>query len=537
MHLRQDLPVIGARISLPSGHVGTVKFVGPVDGTTGLWLGVEWDDPSRGKHDGIKDGKRYFECRIPNSGSFIRPSPSISYGCSFLQALNDKYVEAAHGDGSRETIILGSSNGTIEVEAVDLDKIRGKLANLERLREVSLDGEKVSIGSEPGRILSICPIIRGLDLSATLLSNWDVVAMITAELPRLERLALNRNRLQPPPYQLRASPFPRLSEIQLNGTWTSWEEFTSIASFMPQLRTAELGYNGLRSLSNAKISAVLARIEVLNFDSNELGNWRDISEALEPCTSLQQLILSSNSVEEIYPLESYPSPLRSLKVLSLSSNKLRNSSDIDRLYEWCPQLETLRLANNPLTDASDLSRNARQQVIAKIPPLRVLDATAISARERSDSELYYLSLVAKTVPGRDEDRIKDHPQWIRLCTKHGRPDESTVDYDGRLSKYLIDVKVHRWAEHPGSHFTPELEEGLISSVSLRVLSTMKFGLFRLKVIKALGAGKGHRNRGATHVWLRMRDDTLAPLENDDQELGWWGIENGSHIVVYIAHQN
>jgi hypothetical protein len=99
------------------------------------------------------------------------------------------------------------------------------------------------------------------------------------------------------------------------------------------------------------------------------------------------------------------------------------------------------------------------------------------------------------------------------------------------------VKVHRCSEPPGSHFTAELEEGIITSVALRVLSTMKLGLFRLKVIKALGAGKTQRKRDATYVWLRMGDDTLAPLQNDDQELGWWGIENGSHIVVYIAHQN
>jgi len=54
---------------------------------------------------------------------------------------------------------------------------------------------------------------------------------------------------------------------------------------MPQLRIAELGYNGLTSLSNAKTSAVLGRIEVLNFDSNQLGDWQDIGRALEPCAS------------------------------------------------------------------------------------------------------------------------------------------------------------------------------------------------------------------------------------------------------------
>jgi Leucine-rich repeat (LRR) protein len=338
-----------------------------------------------------------------------------------LQSLKNKYVEAVHGTASQEKIVLGSSNGAIEVEAVDLDKIRNKFSNLERLREVSLDNEMVSTGNDPGEILSTCPNIRGLDLSATLLSSWDVVAMITTELHQLERLALNRNRLTTPSSHLPASAWLRLSELQLNGTYTSWEEFTSIAILMPQLRIAELGYNRLTSLSHAKISTVLGRIEILNFDSNKLEDWRHICEALKPCISLQRLVLSSNGIEEIPPRESCPSHLQGLKVLALSSNKLHNLRDIDQLYEWCPHLETLSIAKNPLTEANDLSRSARQQIIAKIPSLRVLDATAISTKERSDSELFYLSFIAKTVPGDDEGKVKEHPQWKALCMKHGRP--------------------------------------------------------------------------------------------------------------------
>ncbi|KAG2147251.1 hypothetical protein BD769DRAFT_1346477 [Suillus cothurnatus] len=531
--MQHVLSATGSRIYLLSGYFGTVKYFGPVDGTTGLWLGVEWDDPARGKHDGIKDGKRYFDCRVPHSGSFIRPSSSICYGYPFLQALKNKYVEAVHGTASQEKIILGSSNGAIEVEAVDLDKIRDKFSNLEQLREVSLNNEMVSTGNNTGEILSTCPNIRGLDLSATLLSSWDVVAMITTELPQLERLALNRNRLTPPSSHLPASAWLRLSELQLNGTWTSWEEFTSIAILMPQLRIAELGYNELTSLLHAKISTVLNRIEILNFDSNKLEDWRHVSEALKLCPSLQRLVLSSNGIERIPPRESCPSHLQGLKVLSLSSNKLHNLHDIDQLYEWCPNLETLSLAKNPLSEVNDVSRSARQKIIAKIPSLRVLDATAISTKERSDSELFYLSFVAKTVPGHDEAKMKEHPQWKTLCMKHGRPAESTADRDGRLSRYLIEVKVHHCSEPPEGLFTPEMEGGLIASTSLRVLSTMKLGLFRLRVMKALGAGKNPRN---LCVWLRMSDDTLVLLLNDDQELGWWGIEKGSHIVVHISRQ-
>ena len=52
----------GRRLSF-SGAQCTVRYVGPVEDTKGVWLGVEWDDPSRGKHDGSHSGVRYFECR------------------------------------------------------------------------------------------------------------------------------------------------------------------------------------------------------------------------------------------------------------------------------------------------------------------------------------------------------------------------------------------------------------------------------------------------------------------------------------------
>ena len=43
----------------------TVRYIGEVHGTKGQWLGVEWDDPARGKHDGSHDGVKYFDCMQP----------------------------------------------------------------------------------------------------------------------------------------------------------------------------------------------------------------------------------------------------------------------------------------------------------------------------------------------------------------------------------------------------------------------------------------------------------------------------------------
>lgn len=68
-----------------------------------------------------------------------------------------KYVETEHGSDTLEKVVLGSSNGTIEVEAVGLDRIRRNLGNLERLREASLDRELVATGDAQGSIFATCP--------------------------------------------------------------------------------------------------------------------------------------------------------------------------------------------------------------------------------------------------------------------------------------------------------------------------------------------------------------------------------------------
>src|SRR5215208_2558875 len=65
-------PAVGSRL-LVGKHGATIRYVGPVEGQDGVWVGLEWDDPTRGKHDGSHSGTRYFSClRNSTAGSFVR---------------------------------------------------------------------------------------------------------------------------------------------------------------------------------------------------------------------------------------------------------------------------------------------------------------------------------------------------------------------------------------------------------------------------------------------------------------------------------
>ncbi|KAF8965202.1 hypothetical protein BDZ97DRAFT_1904102 [Flammula alnicola] len=512
-------PSVGARIS-HNGHLGTIKYVGPVDNTPGLWLGVEWDSPDRGKHDGNKDGKQYFTCRFKTSGSFIRPTSHILYGISFLEALSAKYIETLHGSKSQETVTLGSSQGVIQVEAVSLDKIREKFARLDRLREVSLENANVVKGDPSGSILNICPNIRGLDISQNLLPSWEAVAQITQELPLLQRLSLNRNRLQMPTnYDVLTNAFLKLTEIHLNDTLMTWTDMQTITASMPQLQAIEMGYNRLTRLGSDKPpTSYNSTVLFFNLDSNSCSDWIHICSSLREYKSLQRVVLTSNSVETI-PFPEYPSDfLPGIKYLSLSDNRIRGWDAIDALSCWLPGLETLTIGGNALR-----GNQSRPLLIARIPSLRTLDGAAISSRERTDSELFYMSSIM-------QKEFKTHYHWKNLCKKHGRPDEvqETRKTQNKLGNQLMDLKLYRFEQfmEQNNQF-PDAPEA-----TLRVLPSMSLRILRLKICKVLKCDARHIN---ITFWLRMGHGALAKLDNehDSRDLDWLGIENDSQIIYQV----
>ncbi|KAG8224361.1 hypothetical protein J437_LFUL005242 [Ladona fulva] len=158
------------------GDFGTVLFVGEVPPTSGTWLGVEWDDPTRGKHDGLHEGVRYFQTKHPTSGSFVRLSKA-DFGRSFLTALKDRYREI------KDDETFGVDQSTLNqlqremnvrfIEVVGLDQVNKKQSCLSQLQIAGLRDQRISEADPKGLINQVCPLITELDLSKNLISNWN----------------------------------------------------------------------------------------------------------------------------------------------------------------------------------------------------------------------------------------------------------------------------------------------------------------------------------------------------------------------------
>lgn len=102
--------MIGQRVIFQD-HVGTVRYEGPIvheDRGTDVWLGVEWDDVSRGRHNGKVFQHVYFQTKndLP-SGSLLKKD-KVNVGTNILDAIFLKYFkeipENLHGILDEEII-------------------------------------------------------------------------------------------------------------------------------------------------------------------------------------------------------------------------------------------------------------------------------------------------------------------------------------------------------------------------------------------------------------------------------------------------
>ncbi|PLB55113.1 tubulin-specific chaperone [Aspergillus steynii IBT 23096] len=438
-----------------NGDLCTVRYIGKVEGTTGEWLGVEWDDSTRGKHSGEHQGVRYFTCKSkqPTAGSFVRPSRASDKPRGFLEALREKYASGLEQVSTKETPGGNPSEDSrhkpIEisgkvVEEVGFDKIRKQLAELQELRIVLLDGLCVA-GALPGaaeheqverarkEIQQTCPKITGLDLSRNLLTSWTDVQGICAQLKGLNLLKLNCNRFDHVEEGLK---FEGISELHLDDTLLAWDEISSLAYQFPSVTTLSACANQISTLSRSIPNTVTS----LALELNDISSLSSIKH-LASLPNLKHLSLRGNCINAVYDESWAGEPLQfspSLTSVDLSRNNINTWSFVDELSKVFPGLQVLRISGNPLYDqpigpsvVTGMPEKpmtvdeAYMLTLSRLASLQVLNYGKINAKDRSNGELYYLSLIGKELSANSEtaelEILAKHPRYNELCKVHGEP--------------------------------------------------------------------------------------------------------------------
>eukprot|EP00072_Mus_musculus_P061708 XP_011242649.1 PREDICTED: tubulin-specific chaperone E isoform X2 [Mus musculus] len=288
------LDVIGRRVEV-NGEYATVRFCGAVPPVAGLWLGVEWDNPERGKHDGSHEGTMYFKCRHPTGGSFVRPS-KVNFGDDFLTALKKRYVLEDGPDDDENSCSL--KVGSKQVQTIGFEHITKKQSQLRALQDISLWNCAVSHAGEQGRIAEACPNIRVVNLSKNLLSTWDEVVLIAEQLKDLEALDLSENKLQfPSDSPTLTRTFSTLKTLVLNKTGITWTEVLHCAPSWPVLEELYLKSNNI-SISERPVN-VLQKMRLLDLSSNPSIDESQLS-LIADLPRLEHLVLSDIGLSSIH---------------------------------------------------------------------------------------------------------------------------------------------------------------------------------------------------------------------------------------------
>jgi tubulin-specific chaperone E len=424
---------IGKRLSY-DGHRCTVLFIGPVEGSEGDWIGVEWDDPSRGKHSGVARGIEYFSCVYPHAGSFIRPSRPVDPTRTFIQALKYKYAgeEQPDSSGHHKQIRISGK----EVEEIGFEKIKRKQATLNQLKRVFLDGlclshrDNEAARESVGQITVTCGNIIDLDLSNNLFEKFDEIIDICGQLPHLESLRLDGNRLQDLNFSGAAekarSIFKEVLELSFESAFLTWPEVQKLGLYFTGMTKLSLLRNNLSPLNPMPKQALPQSLTILNLGFNHFQRIGSELNLVANLPNLKKLLLHQCGIKTI------SSPVirfsKSLSEVDLSYNEISSWQFIDTLPTTFPGLTHLIISHNPLFQDFHKPEDVATVdllVTARLRSLARLNNSAVSQKYRMEAETYYISVVAReleqNVQNTEAEILSKNPRYKDLCLEYETP--------------------------------------------------------------------------------------------------------------------
>ncbi|CAO3616259.1 unnamed protein product [Cunninghamella echinulata] len=501
-------------------------------------VGCGMDDNTRGKHNGSRNGKLYFNCRCQTSGSFIRySSKKISTGQTFLEALETKYNAdkqfTNEYDASKDNgLVYFGGNKNIVVETVGFEKVERKQSRIGALKIVGLSNNKIVSVGEDQVIAKANLSIEDLDLSKNIFNDWDTVANITSQLPQLKTICLNYIRLLPPTLEfltsnsVNNSPFSNLKTLVLCYTYITWDQVLLLSPLLSQLEDLQLSGNNIESLGG--ISTHFPHLKCINLEQNKLKDWDQVN-SLNSLPNLETLFLNDNQLTSI---NIPPNTFKKLEFLRVDHNQLDQWKYIDILNEL-PSIKKLRCHENPIFKG--LSPEVSQaQIIGRVKGLNTLNGSSLSGRDIIDLERFYLKLC--TQDGTTHESIsKLHPRYLELCKVHGEPDlnlgKNSLKTTSTLNERLLNITL--------SHLSFDTEQELfehqhnlpppIKSVNKRVLATMIVRSLR-HVIQKLFTIPAARQ----HLYILQDisgEKILMDITDDLRDLKFYEVKNNDHIIV------
>ncbi|XP_055695398.1 tubulin-specific chaperone E [Lutzomyia longipalpis] len=509
---------INSRIKV-SNDYGTVKFFGEIKGYSGLWVGVEWDDPRRGKHSGCVNEIQYFETTCPNAGSMIRPGKIAPFD-SLAGAIEKRYVLNIGNPLDENLMREAKENVKASIfEFVGAEKIMKKQSHVEHLEDISV---AYSNAQTAGNLMPFCNLVT-VNLTATLIWNWKIVADIASQLPRLSYLNLSQNRLVLPSdldiVDLEPS-FRHLKDINLSDCGlSSFEDILHIAKLFPWIESLSLQKNNISQLIAPDCDVVFKNLHYLDLHKNNLSSFDEILK-LGNIVNLKVLLLMQNGLQRINlpdcEATEYVEIFPNLMEINLRDNPIENEIET---FNELDKLKSLAILNQT-PDPKSGFENMFSRAVGLISHLRQLNKISVNSGNRRDAEydiwkLYgWEYLQTSGSPTERKKFMKKIRTYGRIVEKYGSPDESLVRPQVKVSSVvavnLLDPEANRL-----------VPKKLPKKMTIQALQGLVLKLFK-------------SNAGSLPILSYVdaeRQDVCVVLDNMSRTLDYYSIQDGDTIII------
>ena len=424
--------LLGKRVEL-NEKTATIKYVGPLKHKkdakeTEIWLGLEWDDKSRGKHNGTVENYEYFKTlNNEKSGSLIKMT-KVNIGQTFKGALGYKYnfYEEEGNDYHKDVDkalekdnFIVTDKKIINIELVGKEKAAKKFSEFAYMPCIDLSYSYINnLGNDLANIL---PKLKELSLTRTLLTKWSDLLSLLLQFKNLNLLNFSENILI----------FDDLFEEQI-------QKFIS-GEYKQHLNTLVLNNCNLDVYHLVKLSPLFTQLDYLYLKDNKINpetyekseNKKyiddNISNIEKYTPNLKYLSLEHNKINIFFfGYKIFKSP--KLKYINMNQNLIselisKNNIDEDKkLLELFKksmthisldynmfkkedytqimvdlesmELKDIDILNNGFIDKIGVSK-VKIEMIGRNPQLTILNNTTITKIMRRDAEKQYLIELVK----------------------------------------------------------------------------------------------------------------------------------------------
>ena len=463
--------LLGKRVEL-NEKIAKIKYVGPLKHKkeikeNEIWLGLEWEDKARGKHNGTVEGYEYFKTlNGDNSGSLIKMTKvnigqtfkgALGYKYNFYEEKGNEYHKNVDKALEKDNYII-TDKKIINIELVGKEKAAKKFSEFEYMPCIDLNYSYIN--SLENDLSNILPRLKELSLTRTLLTKWSEMLNILSQFKNLTLLNFSENILEfDPKFDEEIKKFEN-GELKQN------------------LNTLVLNKCNLNTCNLIKLSPIFTNLEYLYLKDNIINQDTYIEENIynieKNTSNLKYLSLEQNKINDFfYGYKIFKSP--KLKYINLNQNKIseiikeEKKEENEKLIELFKksmehilldynmfkkedymkimidlellELKDIDILNNSFIDKIGIDK-VKIEMIGRNPQLKILNNTTITKIMRRDSEKQYLiDSVKEYINNLGNDNFdkfifekymqKNHKQYFNLRKKFFDPLD---DYENLTKK-------------------------------------------------------------------------------------------------------